>query len=76
MHSLDDNGTLVEGTNNLISHATAYYKDLFGPAPGFFDISPDLWSADETLTEEDNNDITRPFSEEEVKSALFSMEKN
>jgi mannosylglycoprotein endo-beta-mannosidase len=26
VHSLDDNGVLVEGTYNLLEHATAYYK--------------------------------------------------
>jgi hypothetical protein len=44
VHSLDDQGVLVEGTDNLLKHATSYYKELFGPAPGnMFDISPGLW---------------------------------
>ena len=77
LHSLDDNGTLVEGTDKLLKLATAYYKSLFGPAPGnFFTLCPNLWSRDEVLSEEDNIDLTRPFSVEEVKTALFSMNTN
>jgi hypothetical protein len=77
LYSLDDNGTLVEGTNDLLKHATAYYKDLFGPAPGnMFKLSSNLWSMDETLSVEDNRDLTRPFSEEEMKNAMFAMKTN
>jgi mannosylglycoprotein endo-beta-mannosidase len=77
LYSLDDNGILVEGTVDLIKHATTYYKDLFGPAPGnMFKLSSNLWSMEETLSVEDNRDLTRPFSEEEVKNALFAMETN
>jgi hypothetical protein len=30
VHSLVDNGVLIEGTKDLIDHATSYYKELFG----------------------------------------------
>jgi hypothetical protein len=41
MLSLNDNGVNIEGTEKLIEHATSYYKNLFGPAPGniLFSIS-------------------------------------
>jgi hypothetical protein len=77
IHSLDNDGIVIEGTKNLLQHATDYYKNLFGPAPGnLFPISPNLWSAAETLTVDDNIDLTRPFSMEEVKNALFEMDVN
>lgn len=77
VHSLDDNGVLVEGTDNLLELATTYYKNLFGPAPGnMFPISPSLWSDDEILSDVDNEELVKPFSIEEVKAALFSMETN
>jgi hypothetical protein len=41
-----------------------------------FPISQNLWSVAETLTVEDNNDLTRPFSMDEVKKALFEMDSN
>lgn len=61
----------------MLEHATAYYKDLFGPAPGnMFQLSPDLWAAHEVLDEHDNEELTRYFLIEEVKNALFSMKPN
>ena len=77
VHSLEDNGVMVEGTDNLLKLATDYYKELFGPAPGnAFVLSPGLWNVNEILSDEDNAELTKPFSEEEVKNALFSMEVN
>jgi hypothetical protein len=72
---LDNGGVVIEGTKNLLQHATDYYKNLFGPG-NLFPISPNLWSASETLTDEDNIDLTRPFSMEEVKNDLFEMDVN
>ena len=43
--SLQNGNSVVEGTKNLLIHATDYYKELFGPAPrNLFNLSPDLWS--------------------------------
>ena len=35
MLSLEKDGVLIEGENNLPNHATEYYSDLFGPTPDF-----------------------------------------
>jgi DNA-binding PadR family transcriptional regulator len=32
--SLEDGSNTIEGDDNLLAHATEYYKNLFGPAPG------------------------------------------
>lgn len=77
VHSFSCGDTTIEGTNNLLKHATGFYKDLFGPAAGnIFHLDPDTWGDDEKLTAEENDFLTRPFSEEEVKKALFSMDSN
>jgi hypothetical protein len=77
MFSLKENDILIEGTDNLISHATAYYKNLFGLAPGnILDFDANMWKPHEKLSEEENLILTRPFSVEEVKFALFSMAPN
>jgi hypothetical protein len=77
MFSLKENDILIEGTDNLISHTTAYYKNLFGPAPGnILDFDASMWKPHEKLSEEENSILTRPFSMEEVKFALFSMAPN
>ena len=78
IHSLKvgDEAT-IEGTDNLITHATSFYKDLFGPAPGnLFHLNPDTWTDDEKLSGEDNRDLCREFTEQEVKDALFDMAPN
>ena len=33
VHSFDDNGVIVEGTDNLLKHATSYYKKPFWAGP-------------------------------------------
>jgi hypothetical protein len=50
---------------------------LFGPANGnVFELDPDLWSAEEKVTEQENEELTKPFLEEEIRDALFQMERN
>jgi hypothetical protein len=57
--------------------ATNYYKELFGPGMGnLFDIDPSLWQADENVSVMESEYLSRPFEEEEIRSALFQMEKN
>jgi hypothetical protein len=41
-----------------------------------FDIDPRAWQKCENVTRLENEDLTRPFLEEEIKMALFAMEKN
>jgi hypothetical protein len=75
MFSLKDNDVLIEGTCDLISHSTAYYKSLFGPAAGnILDFDANMWKPHEKLTEEDNLVLARPFTLEEVKTTLFPIE--
>jgi len=77
IHSLTNGETFIEGTKNLLNHATAFYKELFGLAKGnLFHLSIDRWSSDEKLSVDDNIILTSVFTEEEVKKALFSMESN
>jgi mannosylglycoprotein endo-beta-mannosidase len=35
-----------------------------------------MWKEGEKVTEADNDEITKPFSEEEIKEAFFQMETN
>jgi mannosylglycoprotein endo-beta-mannosidase len=54
MFSLKENDILIEGTNNLISHATTYYKNLFGPAVGnILEFDANMWKPHEKLSEEE-----------------------
>jgi hypothetical protein len=44
MFSLKDNEVIIEGTKNLLQHATSYYKNLFGPAArNLIPFDPNIW---------------------------------
>lgn len=65
------------GIENLLQHATEYYKSLFGKGSGdAFELDPNLWSLEERVNEQEHYDLTKPFSEEEIKNDLFLMERN
>ena len=75
--SFKDGDEIIEGTPNLLKHATDFYKNLFGPESGNpFPLAEDLWDRDELVSESDNELLTGPFSKKEIKDALFQMEKN
>jgi mannosylglycoprotein endo-beta-mannosidase len=75
--SLESEGNIIEGDENLLNHATAYYSELFGPREDHnVHIDSNLWNELEQVTEDENNRLCEPFSESEIKEALFQMEKN
>ncbi|XP_073360631.1 uncharacterized protein [Aegilops tauschii subsp. strangulata] len=77
IHSVKVGDVEIEGTDNLITHATEFYKNFFGPAPGNeFHMDPNTWATNEKLDEKDNVDLCRAFTEAEVKEALFAMAHN
>ena len=77
IHSLNVGDAVIEGTEKLLEHATDFYKSIFGPAQGnMFHLDPDIWGEEEKLDELDNEILNRPFTEEEVRKALFSMKSN
>jgi hypothetical protein len=76
IYTLQKKGVLISGTENLLIHATDYYKALFSPREGnAFDLSSSLWSEDENVTERENESLVSPFNEEEIKTTLFQMKK-
>jgi hypothetical protein len=75
--SLQDEGITITRTENLLKHAIDYYRKLFGLADGnAFELSNDLWPEEETVRRELNEELVKPFSEEEVDAALLEMERN
>ena len=74
---LEQEEGIVVGDANLNNYITEFYKGLFRPH------IPNSFSMDETLrhdipqvSEEENEMLTAPFIEEEVKMAVFDMEHN
>jgi hypothetical protein len=75
--SLEDGETHITGVDDLISHATSFYRGLFGPGEGNgFSLDSGLWDEGDIVTDEENGELIKPFFEEEIKKALFMMEKN
>jgi hypothetical protein len=75
--SMEYGNKIIEGGDNLLHHDTTYYKNLFGPKNGnTFPLDPSLWTTDEKVDEEENAILVQPFTEDEIKSALFLIEKN
>jgi hypothetical protein len=77
MYSLKKDDINIQGTADLLVHATKYYKQLFGPGEGNkMQLADNIWLAEEKLSEEDNRVLVEPFTEEEVQFALKIMVKN
>jgi hypothetical protein len=54
--SLQDGSNTIQGTHELLDHATLFYKNLFGPqASNNIKLRDDVWNIDERLSEEDRN---------------------
>jgi hypothetical protein len=76
MYSLKKDDINIQGTSDLLDHATEYYKALFGPGEGNnMALDANIWSVGEKLNDEDNEVLNEPFSETEVKIALDCMVK-
>jgi mannosylglycoprotein endo-beta-mannosidase len=77
MFSLQNGPDLVQGTLDLVAHATAIYKDVFGSQQmSHARMRDNIWSEAESLTEEDRVEMDKPVTEEEIKNVVDQMEKN
>lgn len=75
--SLEKDGEVTEGVENLLQHATEYYAELFGPPVEYnVSIAPRIWDNIPCVSQPENQFLCRPFSESEIKEALYQMEKN
>ena len=61
----------------MLKHATEYYTDLFCPENDHdLHIEQSVWDELPKVSEFENEDLCKPFSELEIKEASFQMEKN
>jgi hypothetical protein len=65
--SLESEGQMIEGDENILKHATEYYTDLFGP-PIEYDVQmdSDIWTNIPRVSDSDNEILCKPFSEQEI----------
>jgi hypothetical protein len=75
--SMSDGENTIQGTNDLLNHATDFYKNLFGPAvDSGIRLEEQIWNTDEIINPEEREIMDRTFSEEEIKIAIDLMESN
>jgi hypothetical protein len=75
--SLESDNGIIEGQANLKSYITKFYKGLFGePERSSFVLDDDRVDDIPQVSQAENDILTAPFSEEEVKAAIFQMEHN
>jgi hypothetical protein len=65
---------IIKGDENLLAHATEFYKSLFGQSErSSVGINFDFL---DKVSEDENEDLTKPFSFEEIKGIVFSLAHN
>jgi hypothetical protein len=75
--SLDHENGKIEGQANLKNYITGFYKGLFGePEQSSFSLNPDRTKDISQVSQDENNLLIAPFTEDEIKSVVFKMEHN
>ncbi|KAE8776575.1 hypothetical protein D1007_50757 [Hordeum vulgare] len=71
---LRDGDALLESPEDISSHIYSFYKELFSAEPrGGSSLSDDFWPLADQVSDEENAELTLPFSLEEVGQAVASM---
>ena len=77
IYSLDHEGSKIEGQANLKRFITKFYKELFGePEESLLTLDEDDNQDIVQVSQTKNDLLTAPFTEKEVKEAVFQMEHN
>jgi DNA-directed RNA polymerase delta subunit len=57
------------------NHVEEYYKDLFGAEErGGISLGESFWDVSSTLTNDEADELTKPFIGEEIEDALKGMD--
>lgn len=77
IRSLEGEEGPIENADELKEHIYGFYKKLFGmELPPKFCLSHNMWEGRGRLSSEDNIELTKPFSMEEIEGALREMKTN
>jgi len=75
--SMQKDGMEIEETEKILDLATNYYKDLFGKSANVdIKLNQDCWVSNEKVSQSECENLCRKFELEEIKQAIFNMEKN
>jgi len=74
---MQKDGIEIEETEKILDLATNYYKDLFGKSANVdIKLNQDCWVSNEKVSQSECENLCRKFELEEIKQAIFNMEKN
>jgi hypothetical protein len=74
---LQQEDKVIEGDQTLMEYITSYYKDIFDPSKlSSFSLDETRVDDIEQVSHEENELLTRPFSMDEAREAIFQMEHN
>ena len=77
IHSLSQDKGTIKGHEQFKVYIAKYYKNLFGESEeGTFSMDETRTDDIPQVSDEENVLLTAPYSEEEVKKAIFQMEHN
>jgi hypothetical protein len=72
IHSLVQDEDAIEGHEQLKLYIMSYYKGLFGtPEESTFSLDESMIDDIPQVSPQENTILTAPYSEEEVKKAIF-----
>jgi mannosylglycoprotein endo-beta-mannosidase len=74
---LEKDGENIDKEEDILKHVTEYYKELFGPSESpTFSLDPYCWEQNEKITEEENIQLIKPFTKQEIKKVVETMKGN
>jgi len=69
---LETSDGIVEDNALMLTHAVEFYKNLFGSEQeSGVRLDEDFWSSEDRVTIQENELLEAPFSEEEIRIAIF-----
>jgi Reverse transcriptase (RNA-dependent DNA polymerase) len=75
--SLHINGTETRDSEVIKAHILGYYKNLLGSKGStWVSFSNTIWEQHECVLDSENASLIAPFTEEEIRCAVFSMNPN
>jgi hypothetical protein len=74
---LENEGQIIRGDDQLKNYITEYYRGKFGHLEDEqFSLDGSLVSDLQQVSQEENEALIAPFTEKEVKEAIFQMKHN
>jgi hypothetical protein len=74
---LEDEGQIIRGGDQLKNYIIEYYRGMFGHLEDEqFSLDKSLASYLQQVSQEENEALIAPFTEKEVKEAIFQMKHN